>query len=149
MATPKTRPPVVLADQFNNISAAVKTELMEKDEEIDCFGLALLTRTNVSTLGGTGQGKTFLTDRWVARIEGTVVFPLTINRHTTATDLFGGYDIAELRATGRQVAELDAREGQPEGLAVPGERSRLLGRTEGALHVAAHASTTLRMNSRR
>lgn len=89
-----------LQTKFTNLELALREEVFERDREIHCAILALLSQKHFFMVGVPGTAKSFLVRRLVARIDGfgdDGLFHWLLTRHTTPEEIFGPPDLSRLR----------------------------------------------------
>lgn len=84
-----TAPAVTLQHKAGMLTAALRSELVERDDQIEAMLVAFFGGLNFFSLGTPGVGKSMANDRLVAYIEGVKVFHKLLTRGDTLPDLFG------------------------------------------------------------
>ncbi len=74
---------------MKNIIADVKSIFVERDEEIDAIGRAILARQHVAMLGAPGIAKSALVREFCSRIIGAKYFQRLLRRDSTTDEVFG------------------------------------------------------------
>lgn len=80
-----------------DVAKHVKTELVQRDDEVDAIMLALVSGHHVLLVGEPGIGKTLAADRIAVRIDGTNFFDLPMGPFTGPEDLFGNPSIQGIK----------------------------------------------------
>ena len=71
----------------------VNSEVVEREELIECIALALLTRKNLFNLGETGQAKSYTINKFREHITGAQQFERLLTKMTDEESLFGRIDL--------------------------------------------------------
>lgn len=74
---------------MKNIIADVKSIFVERDEEIEAIGRAILSRQHVAMLGAPGIAKSALVREFCHRITGAKYFQRLLRRDSTTDEVFG------------------------------------------------------------
>jgi|Deesub1362B_J571_1020462.scaffolds.fasta_scaffold01116_8 MoxR-like ATPase len=97
-----------LFDKISNIRNELKTYFLERDEEVDCLLTALLSKNHALLLGAPGTSKSYLTRCLTLHIQGANYFEILLTKFTTPEEIFGAFDIQELK-NGRYVRKIDGK----------------------------------------
>lgn len=101
--------PVVdgLAGKFGQLHDALRVELVEMDAEIHGSCLATVTGSLVLYLGEPGIAKSYLGNRFWARISGKRYFHTLVDPFTGPDDIYGPLDLPTLKNTGARIRRMD------------------------------------------
>lgn len=83
-------------EQLNSILHELKQTFVGKDDIIDLMGICLAARENIFLFGPPGTAKSALVNQLASRIDGNS-FEYLLTRFTEPNELFGPFDIRELR----------------------------------------------------
>lgn len=89
-----------LQDKMDDLSNGMKSRLVERDEEIDIFCLALLAKTHAFFLGEPGIAKSMLVETGIDLIDGLTeddYFHILFMKSTTREDVFGPLELSKLK----------------------------------------------------
>lgn len=86
----------MLFTKMNAIIDEVKSEVVEREELIECIALCLIARKNLFILGDTGQAKSYVINEFRKRIAGTEQFERLISKQTDEEQIFGRLDLSSL-----------------------------------------------------
>lgn len=92
---------------FHTLEAELKSEILERNEEIHTAVLATLSQTHHFQLGPPGTAKSLLVDRLTKRVDGLsfktgeAYFRYLMTHYTAPEEIFGGPDFKRLRDDGR------------------------------------------------
>ena len=78
------------------VLAPMKQSFVGKDEVINLLGVSLVAKENLFILGPPGTAKSALVQAMARRIEGNV-FDYLLTRFTEPNEIFGPFDIRQLR----------------------------------------------------
>lgn len=87
---------------FDDLSKAVKAELVQRDREVDALILALIAQAHILFLGEPGIAKTLVVERLMTRIEGLVYESEGMGPFTSPEDVFGDRSILALKQDERR-----------------------------------------------
>jgi len=96
METPLT-PEWDSVDQLNRVARHLKATFVGKDDIIDLLSICLVGRENLFLLGPPGTAKSALVRALAQRLQGQT-FEYLLTRFTEPNELFGPFDIRQLRA---------------------------------------------------
>ena len=86
----------MLRNKMQAVMNEVNQEVAERAQLIWYIAIALLTRKNLFILGGTGQAKSYVVDRFRRRLTGVKQFKYTLSKGTDEEQLFGRLDLGSL-----------------------------------------------------
>ena len=86
----------MLRNKMQAVMNEVNHEVAERAQLIWYIAIALLTRKNLFILGGTGQAKSYVVDRFRRRLTGVKQFNYTLSKGTDEEQLFGRLDLGSL-----------------------------------------------------
>lgn len=86
----------MLRDQMLAVMEEIGQMVAERTELIRYMAIALLTRKNLSILGGTGQAKSYVIDLFRSHITGAKQFKRTLSKGADEEQLFGRLDLNSL-----------------------------------------------------
>jgi MoxR-like ATPase len=92
-----TTTPAVTPAVFDDISKAVKAELVQRDVEVDSIILALIARVHILFLGEPGIAKTLVVNRLIMRMLGVIKFYRAFGPFTAPEHVFGNQSIKGLK----------------------------------------------------
>jgi MoxR-like ATPase len=92
-----------LQDKLQAIEESLKSEFVEREQEIHGLTLAIMSDTNTLFLGPPGTGKSQLARRWAAHVKGANFFSWLLSQSTKDSEVLGPTDIKTLAEEGREV----------------------------------------------
>ena len=96
MNSPKSAPSSIAQRLRDGVLEPMKSAFVGKDEVIELLGVTLVARENLFILGPPGTAKSAIVQDMARRIEGRA-FDYLLTRFTEPNELFGPFDIRELR----------------------------------------------------
>lgn len=96
MNSPKSTPSTIAQRLREGVLEPMKSAFVGKDEVIELLGVSLVARENLFILGPPGTAKSAIVQDMARRIEGQA-FDYLLTRFTEPNELFGPFDIRELR----------------------------------------------------
>lgn len=85
-----------LREKFILVANGLKSNLVERDDEIDVLIWAILARLNILFLGMPGIAKTLMTTLFAGSIEEAEIFSRLMTKTTVPEELFGMYKLSKL-----------------------------------------------------
>jgi len=95
-STSQTAPLKIAARLRDEVLSPLKQAFVGKDEVIELLGVCLVARENLFIYGPPGTAKSAIVQQMARRIEGQV-FDYLLTRFTEPNEIFGPFDIRELR----------------------------------------------------
>lgn len=95
-STNQTAPLKIAARLRDEVLSPLKQAFVGKDEVIELLGVCLVARENLFIYGPPGTAKSAIVQQMARRIEGQV-FDYLLTRFTEPNEIFGPFDIRELR----------------------------------------------------
>lgn len=83
----------MLRTKMHAVMGEISDEVAERSDLILCIAIALLTFLNLFILGGTGQAKSYVINRFRKRIIGAKQFVYLMTKQTDEEQLFGRIDL--------------------------------------------------------
>lgn len=83
--------------KINNIQNELKSEFVERDDEIQGLALSILANANIFLLGPPGVGKSLLVSSWQKRIFGAKSFSYLLSQFTVPEELAGPISLKKLQ----------------------------------------------------
>lgn len=100
----KAKPTVPsLLDKVENVSTVLRSELFEREVEIHCLLVAILSGQHLFLLGAPGIAKSYLFDRFIAYVEGMRTFKILMTRFTRPSEVNGPQDIPAMKQSKEKV----------------------------------------------
>ena len=96
MNSPKSTSATIAQRLRESVLEPMKNAFVGKDEVIELLGVSLVARENLFILGPPGTAKSAIVQDMARRIEGQA-FDYLLTRFTEPNELFGPFDIRELR----------------------------------------------------
>lgn len=85
-----------LAAKVRDIMSELKSELVEREIEVDLLVRSVLARTNLLLIGDPGTAKSLAIDQFMSHIEGAQLFKLLLAKDTPSEQVLGPVSLAAL-----------------------------------------------------
>lgn len=90
-------------DRILRFFQAVRARFVERDLVLEQLMYAMMLREHMMIDGPTGAAKSMMIDAAFSHIIGAVVWAMDLTRFTTDVQLFGSYDVREMRRSGKSL----------------------------------------------
>ncbi len=85
-----------IQDKISAIQAELKSEFVERDEQVTGAICALLSKHHILMIGAPGTAKSLLTDRLCSKIEGAQYFQMLLTKFSVPEEVFGPISLKAL-----------------------------------------------------
>lgn len=84
------------AQKLQNVISELKSELVEREVEIDLLVRSIISRTNMLLIGPPGTAKSLVIDQFMSHIDGAAIFSLLLAKDTPSEQVLGPVSLAGL-----------------------------------------------------